>query len=292
MSTALASRRAITRPLSRSVTIAVRAALKATSAAYDRLAPPDPGIVVLAYHRVGGGSGSTVDLDPGLFADQMAILADEGRTIPLVEAADRLSLSAGAPQLGENAAVAVTFDDGTVDFIDHALPALVEHRVPVIYYIATDFIESGRNFPANGRPMSWSALGDAVSTGLVTIGSHTHTHTVMDKLDPSEADRELTKASELIGDRLGISADHFAYPKGVFGGDAIERIVAKHHTTAALVAGGANRPGDANLLRLDRIPVQTSDGLGYFRRKITGGMRLEGAVRNAINRRRYATEAR
>ncbi len=288
--------RAVARPLSRSVTVAARAALKATSAAFDRVAPPDQGVVVLAYHRVGGGSGSTVDLDPGLFAEQVAILAEEGQTISVDEAAARLrgnqtceSLADGF-QPDDDSAVVITFDDGTADFIDHALPALVEHRLPATYYIATDFIESGRDFPADGRPMSWSALGDAVSTGLITIGSHTHTHTVMDKLRPVEADRELTKASELIGDRLGISADHFAYPKGVFGGDAIERIVAKHHSTAALVDGGINRPGDANLLRLDRIPIQTSDGLGFFRRKIAGGMRLEGSIRNAVNRRRYAAE--
>ena len=288
------SPRAVTRPLSRSVSVAARAALKATSAAYDRVAPANQGIVILAYHRVGGGSGSTVDLDPGLFAEQMAILAEQGRTLSLDDAASRLSPSAGPDEigsdLGDDAAVVVTFDDGTVDFVEHALPALVEHGVPATYYIATDFIESKRSFPAEGHPMSWLALGEAVSTGLVTVGSHTHTHTVMDKLGPADADQELTRASELIGERLGVAARHFAYPKGVFGGDAVERVVAKHHKTASLVAGGVNRPGETNPLRLDRIPIQTSDGLTFFRRKIAGGMRLEGTIRNVVNRRRYAAE--
>lgn len=286
----------IKRPIGRSAARATRLALKATSAAHDRVAPPEPGVTILAYHRVGGGSKSRVDLDPKLFAEQMSLLADEASTMHLAEAAARLApggsdglCSSESPSSGP--AVVVTFDDGTVDFIDHALPILVEHGIPAAYYVATDFIESGRAFPAAGHPMSWSALHDAISTGLVTVGSHTHTHTVMDKLNPSDADQELRRAFELIGERLGVKAEHFAYPKGVFGGDAVERIVAKRHKTAALVAGGVNRPGSTNLLRLDRVPIQTSDGLSFFRRKIAGGMRLESMIRNAVNRRRYAAVA-
>ena len=277
----------MSRPLGRSATSAARAAVKATSAALDRVVPPESGVVVLAYHRVGGGSGSSVDLDTGLFAEQMAVLAEQATTISLSEAADRLRTGTD----DDATSVVVTFDDGTTDFIDNALPHLVEHGVPATYYIATDFIESGRDFPADGHPMSWSSLTEALSSGLVTVGSHTHTHTVMDKLDPVEAERELSRASELIAERLGVEADHFAYPKGVFGGDAVEAVVARHHATAALVGGGVNRPGATNLLRLDRIPIQTSDGLSFFQRKIAGGMRLEGTIRNAVNRRRYAAEA-
>jgi hypothetical protein len=40
--------------------------------------------------------------------------------------------------------------------------------------------------------------------------------------------------------------------------------------------------------RLARSPIQMSDGMDYFARKLAGGMGLEDAVRRAMNRLRYA----
>ncbi len=65
------------------------------------------------------------------------------------------------------------------------MPALVERGLPATFYVATDFVEGQRSFPDDGRPVSWAGLADMVSTGLATIGSHTHTHRVMAGLDSS-----------------------------------------------------------------------------------------------------------
>jgi hypothetical protein len=40
--------------------------------------------------------------------------------------------------------------------------------------------------------------------------------------------------------------------------------------------------------RLARSPVQTSDGMRWFTRKVRGGMRFEDTLRTTLNRRRYA----
>ena len=68
-------------------------------------------------------------------------------------------------------------------------------------------------FPSSGRPVSWSALRDACSTGLVDIGSHTHTHRLLDRTPPGAAADELDRSIGLIGERLGRVAHDFAYPK-------------------------------------------------------------------------------
>ena len=83
------------------------------------------------------------------------------------------------------------------------LVVLLYHRVrsgtgvPATLFAATDHVEAGRWFPDGGRPTSWSALSDALTTGLVVVGSHTHTHSWLDRLDPSRVTDEL---------------DHFALP--------------------------------------------------------------------------------
>ena len=42
-----------------------------------------------------------------------------------------------------------------------------------------------------------------VSTGFVTIGSHTHTHALLDRLPPDRVEDEITRSAGLIEDKLG-----------------------------------------------------------------------------------------
>jgi peptidoglycan/xylan/chitin deacetylase (PgdA/CDA1 family) len=184
--------------------------------------------------------------------------------------------------------VSLTFDDGTADFVDEALPELVAHGVPAALYVATDFIEAGRMFPDEGRPASWAGLSDALSTGLVTIGSHTHTHRLLDRVDGPEAAQELDRSVKLIEDRLGVSCQHFAYPKALLGSPAAEQEVRTRFRTAAIAGTRPNPYGQTDHHRLHRSPIQVTDGMRWFRQKAAGGMSLEDDLRRLRNRRRYS----
>ncbi len=260
-------------------------AVKATAAATDAVRRPPPGVVVLIYHRVGTGTASEVDLPIDRFDEQMAWLARHRRPVGLDEALDLLERPeppAGPPP------VVVTFDDGTADFVDHALPVLARHRVPATLYLATDFAEQQRTFPPDGTPVTWSALADALTTGLVTVGSHTHTHALLDRLPADQVADELDRSVELIGEHLGVVADHFAYPKAVPGSPAAEDAVRARFRSAALAGTRPNPYGTTDPHRLARSPVQVSDHTTWFRRKAQGGMAVEDGLRRALNRRRYA----
>jgi peptidoglycan/xylan/chitin deacetylase (PgdA/CDA1 family) len=262
----------------------VQRVVKATAVAVDRLRPPRRGVVVLLYHRVGAVSGLQVDLPVGLFDEQMAELAADGRTVRLDDALTRLR----DPETPASDPVVITFDDGTADFVELALPILERHRVPAVLYVATDFVERGREFPQGGAPASWAALQDALSTGLVTIGSHTHTHALLDRVPMSEAEHELDRSRGLIGERLGVTAEHFAYPKAVAGSTAAQAAVRVRFRSAALAGTRPNPYGRTDPYRLTRSPIQVADGLRWFRRKAAGGMALEGALRQVLDHRRYA----
>jgi peptidoglycan/xylan/chitin deacetylase (PgdA/CDA1 family) len=264
--------------------------VKVASVAVDRLRPDVDGVVILLYHRVGGGSSLEIDLDASRFDDQIAAVAARG-AVSLGTALDQLTAPdppAGAP------AVVITFDDGTADFVDVALPILVRHRVPVTLYLATDFVEGGASVPAGTRPISWSGLRDACATGLVDVGSHTHSHRLLDRITEADAAGELDRSVGLIGEHLGRAAADFAYPKAVAGTPEVERLVRERFRSAALAGTRVNpyRTGDgsrpANLYRLARSPIQVSDGMHFFERKLAGGMALEDSLRRAMNRLRYA----
>jgi peptidoglycan/xylan/chitin deacetylase (PgdA/CDA1 family) len=183
--------------------------------------------------------------------------------------------------------VVVTFDDGTADFADIALPILVEHRVPAVLYVATDFIESQRSFPQDGKPLSWAAIRDALATGLVTLGSHTHSHALLDRVDAATAADELDRSLELLYERAEVTAAHFAYPKALAGNDAVQREVRSRFRSAAVAGTRPNRYGATDPWLLARSPVQRADGMEFFEQKLRGGLRLEDDFRRLANRVRY-----
>ncbi len=235
---------------------------------------------MLIYHRVGGGSDSSVDLPTAEFTEQMAHLVVRHRVLSVDEAA--AALAGGVVEPG----VVVTFDDGTADFADNALPVLVDHRVPATLYAATHFIDQHIPFPWGAPPASWQQLADAVASGLVTVGSHSHRHLLFDRIDWSTASDEVTRSSELIHQHLGTAPAHFAYPKAIPPAPATEVVVRSSFTSAALAGCGANGCG-ADLHRLRRTPVQRGLTLDGFEALCTGAGRLEGLVRERTARWRY-----
>ena len=247
------------------------------------LLPPTRGTVVLIYHRVGARSPLDVDLASDAFDAQLARLASSHRTVPLARALESMTseIEPDAPE------VVVTFDDGTADFADTVLPILVAHEIPVTLYLATAFVEEQRPFPDDGQPLSWAALRDACATGLVDVGSHTHTHAVLDRLPPGRVADELDRSKELIEDRLGRPCLDFAYPKALAPSAAADLAVRDRFRSAALAGTRPNRAGHTDPYRLARSPIQRSDGLRYFEKKVAGGMGLEDALRRGMNRWRY-----
>jgi peptidoglycan/xylan/chitin deacetylase (PgdA/CDA1 family) len=265
------------------VTPAARTLLKVAASALDGLRRPAPGLVVLIYHRVGRRTPIEVDLPLMLFEEQIRFLTEQCHVVTLDEG---LRLIA-SPDDASGTVVAVTFDDGTADFVELALPVLERHSVPVTLYLATSFIEKGEHFPDDGVPLSWAGLRDALSTGVVEVGSHTHHHALLDRLPVAEIDKELDRSIELIGERLDVKAAHFAYPKAIPGSPAADAAVRRRFRSAALAGTHPNRFAATDAYRLARSPLQVSDGMHWFTRKALGGLELEDTLRRLVNRRRY-----
>ncbi len=154
----------------------------------------------------------------------------------------------------------------------------MERGLPATFYVATDFVERQRPFPDDGAPVSWAGLADMLATGLVTIGSHTHTHRVMAGLSSAQAHDEVDRSVELIEDRLGVTPRHFAYPKAVAPTPAAEVVVRRRFASATLAGNRSASVGD-DVHRIGRHALTVGDDASTFRRKIDGGMLLEGWLR-------------
>jgi peptidoglycan/xylan/chitin deacetylase (PgdA/CDA1 family) len=257
--------------------------LKVAAAGRDLLRPGAAGAVVLLYHRVGAGSGLPIHRPPAHYTAQVDERAGAARVVSF----DALLDAVATPQERPVPPVALTFDDGTADFAEVALPVMAGAGAPATLYVATDFVDRGRPFPHDGTPLSWAALRDVVSTGLVTIGSHTHSHALLDRLPAGEVADELDRSVKLIEDHVGVTPEHFAYPKALLGSPAAQAAVRERFRSAAIAGTRANRYGHTDPYRLHRSPVQVADGMRWFRHKARGGMAFEDDVRRLVNRRRY-----
>lgn len=101
---------------------------------------PEP-LIVFPYHRVGSEPDDLLltPIAPAAFEAQIAHLARCYRILPLADALDRV-IAGTLPRR----AVAITFDDGYRDNLEHALPILRKHGAPATIFLATDFIGTGR----------------------------------------------------------------------------------------------------------------------------------------------------
>lgn len=248
----------------------------------DRLMPrPPDGIVVLIYHRVGGGSDSAVDLPLDTFRRQVAHLAEHHRVLSLADAVDQLAAGSSAAAPG----VVITFDDGAADFADIAAPALIEAGLPSTLYLVTSAPAAG-HLPWGVPAVSWAALQALHATGLVGIESHTHDHRLLHRADTATAESQLQQSIDLIGEHLGAAPQHFAYPKAVPGNRAARTAVAQRFRSAA-VAGHRVNTDARSLQRLGRVPLSRGDSFDTFVAKVAGGHRAEGLARHAVARARY-----
>jgi peptidoglycan/xylan/chitin deacetylase (PgdA/CDA1 family) len=242
-----------------------------------------PCVVVLIYHRVGGRSPSPVDIPRARFAAQLDRLVEDGRVVDLDSAVHMvMDSSIGPDRRGEGDEqpfVVLTFDDGTADWVDEALPELVERGLPATFYVSTDFVENARPFPDGGVPIGWSGLGELVSSGLATIGSHTHTHRVLANASACVATEEIDRSIGLIEERLGVGCDHFAYPKAIRPSAGAEHVVRRRFASATLAGNRVNPVGRTDPHRIGRHGLTVADDMDAYRRKLRGGARLEGSVR-------------
>lgn len=256
-----------------------RAAIRSAARTIDRVTPARDGLVVLIYHRVGGGSPSAVDLDIAVFREQMRVLAEQHTVLSLRDAVD--ALAAGHRPTG----VVITFDDGAADYCEHAVPAMVEVGLPSTLYLVTSAPDAGR-LPWDVPAASWSALREATATDLVDVQSHTHDHRLLHHATPTEANDQLDRSIAAIETQLGYTPQHFAYPKAVAGNRAARTAVAERFRSAAVAGHRVNR-GARDLQHLGRVPISRADDLATFRRKVAGGLRVEGIARDLYDRWRY-----
>mgnify|MGYP006196954337 CR=1 FL=1 len=233
--------------------MSARLARRVLRTAGQRLLPAaGGGVAILAYHLVGAGTGSPVDVPAAIFRRHMEELLEAAQPVSLDRLDEALDAPTGRP------AVVVTFDDAYRNFHRVAWPILRELSIPTVLYVPVGFVEGETAAPIRGTgslpACTWEELAEIRDEGTVALGSHGLSHTDLRRLAPRKVRRELEASQQRLAERFGVEPASFAYPEG-FAPRAARREAARLYRHA--VVGGGRRvyrstPREA----LPRFPIR------------------------------------
>jgi peptidoglycan/xylan/chitin deacetylase (PgdA/CDA1 family) len=218
------------------------------------------------YHNIGeppeGARLRSLYVRTGAFARQMWLLKLLGYK--------GLSMSAALPYLrGEKTGrvVAITFDDGYLDTLEHALPVL-----NTVGFTATCYVVSGHM----GEYNEWDAAELKVHKKLMSaaqvkgwqaagmeVGAHSRTHPRLTKCTDEELQVELAGSKADLETLTGAPVTQFCYPYGDLDARVADAALKAGYSAATTTQRGRARPGD-NPMLLRRILVSGSSMLHLF----------------------------
>ena len=228
-------------------------------------------VPILTYHQIDapppkGTPFRSLVVSPGAFARQMGLLNLLGYT--------GLSMSALLPYLvGEKhgKVVGITFDDGYVNNLQHAMPVLQRHGFSATCYMVsgqmagTNVWDHDKAVPA--KPLMDAAQLRAWVAGGQELGAHTVTHADLPALAPADANEEIVGCKRALEAVIGGPVTQFCYPYGNFTPQHAAAVREAGFAAATTTWRGRVRASD-DVWQLPRVPVHHSTTLALFWLKI------------------------
>ena len=161
----------------------------------------------------------------------------------------------------EQAAVAITFDDGCETDLLAGAPLLKELGFDATFYVVGEWV-GGPGYLSAPQLRQLSGLG-------FEIGCHSMTHPYLTDLNATQLNTEITQAKDRLEQLIGKNVDHFSCPNGRWS-QAVAEVArqAGYFSVATSSIGINSRMTDP--FRLARSAVMRNHSLADFRRVVAG----------------------
>lgn len=233
-----------------------------------------PGVAVLTYHSVEPlpkGAMQRYTVDPGRFAMQMRVLRLLRYRVVSLDSLVR-TWSAGA--LPPPRCVAISFDDGYRDNMQHAWPILRRFG-----YRATLFFVSG----LAGKTSIWDEGIEGEAKALLTweelktldkqgfqVEAHSVSHADLAEVSREVAEVEIAESRRILEKKLGRPVRLFAYPYGHYNNHVEGQVARAGYRAAFSVKRGLNTLRTSRFA-LNRVTISGNDNLLMFALKVWAG---------------------
>ncbi len=231
-------------------------------------------IPILVYHQIDvappkGAPFRSLYVAPAAFARQMRFLSVLGYR--------GLSMSALLPYLrGEKQGkvVGITFDDGYVNNLTHALPILQAHGFSSTCYAVSQHLGQTNVWDAEVG-IAPAALMDAAQlrrwvAGGQEVGAHTRHHVNLTTCGEAVASAEILLSKKELTTNTKRALEGFCYPYGRYAAGHVEMVHTAGFVSATTTQRGRVRAG-LSLFELPRVPVVRSTTLPVFWLKLATG---------------------
>lgn len=187
-----------------------------------------------------------------------------------------LSMSAAMPYLrGEKQGrvAAITFDDGYVDTLEHALPILKKNNFSATCYVISQRMGQHNDWDAaalNARkPLMNAAQVRAWHAAGMEVGAHSRTHPHLPTCSDAQLQDEIAGSKADLEALTGNAVTQFCYPYGDLDKRVAAAVRQAGFEAATTTRRGRVQPGDDPLL-LRRILVSGSTLPHLFMLKLLG----------------------
>lgn len=204
-------------------------------------------VIALCYHDIGDEKTRALNIPIDDFTKEMQALKDNGFTV--IPMQDFLAWRRGEKAIPQKSAL-ITIDDGWVSAYQNAWPVLKKFNYPFTLFIYINYIGTG------GRSMTWDQLAE-MRDGGVDIEPHTYSHSDLKKpgalVDKTTAAivakdvaalgvdgwlrKEVIGSKQMLEKQLGIKANVFAYPFGIYDAKVRELVKEAGYEAAFTVYG-------------------------------------------------------
>lgn len=222
---------------------------------------------ILAYHSVSESRGDPWAITPAAFESHLKELRRSGASF--------FTLMSGFRALGAGTlparSVALTFDDGYVDFLARALPLLRDYAAPVTLHVPFGYVGGRSVWSAtiDAPLLDWNGLDQAVSLG-VELGAHGWTHCSFTGIESVQLAQELGQPLEVLRSRWGLTQAPLAYPFGHYGPREMEASRNAGYVCAVDYGGLWGNGRETHPFALARDAVETPADVGWLRRQLSG----------------------
>lgn len=177
--------------------------------------------------------------------------------------------------------VSITFDDGYADNAYFAIEELARRGLTATYFVATEFVRTGRPFPHDeraGEPLEVNTIDDLRYFRAlgIEIGAHSRTHADLGQIKEGGSLRDEIEGSiRQLEDWLGFTVRYFAFPYGLPANTsqaAVDQIITSGLAGFCTAYGAWNWPGEGgyHLRRIHADPglERLKNWLSYDPRKL------------------------
>jgi peptidoglycan/xylan/chitin deacetylase (PgdA/CDA1 family) len=213
------------------------------------------GVAVLMYHKIAAPPRKVrlrgLYVRPERFARQMQEMHEAGFVTCLPSEAIQAN--------GQTRRLALTFDDGFHNVLDHALEPLAKHKFQATQFLVANFVGRLNQWEMREGEVRESLMDSAqVKTWLAAghrIGSHSLSHPYLTRLSRRDAHEEITASKKKLEDLFGVAVTDFCYPYGNWNETVRDLVIEAGYQTACSVEFGINTP-DVSPYSLRRIIVR------------------------------------